>query len=64
MSNSIKCPIIIEGKAECGQAVKRKGLPSRPDRPPIYHCECVAGHKFHQKLSGKWEPCDCLESAY
>ena len=61
MSNSIKCPILIEGKAECGQAIKRQGLLSRPDRPRVYHRECEAGHKFHQKLSDEFEPCDCVE---
>ena len=63
MSNSIKCPILIEGKVECGQPViKRKGMRIGQHRDRlVYHCECEAGHKFHQKLSGEFEPCDCLE---
>ena len=63
MSNSIICPILIEGKAECGEVAKRKGLPSRLNKPDVaYHCECKGGHKFHQKITpGEFEPCDCVE---
>jgi len=56
MKDSIKCP-------KCGQdTIIRKGMRIGQNRKKlVYHCECKAGHKFHQKLTGEFEHCDCAE---